>query len=95
MTDETWLICGGRDFADQAMFDEVMSRLVEMWGLPSKIVHGAAKGADAMADALGETFCDRGRPMSSITIEAADVPQDQDWGSASHRGGAHGCAPRL
>ena len=56
MTDETWLICGGRDFAHQAMFDEVMSRLVEMWGLPSKIVHGAAKGADAMADAWGRRF---------------------------------------
>lgn len=47
---ETWLICGGRDFADQIMFDDVMVRLLGMFGCPEKVVHGAAKGADAMAD---------------------------------------------
>lgn len=50
---ETWLICGGRDFNDSAMFQDAMGRLVEMWGLPARIVHGAAPGADAMADWWG------------------------------------------
>jgi len=53
---ETWLICGGRDFTDQAMFDDAMNRLIEMWGLPARIVHGAATGADAMADRWGRHY---------------------------------------
>lgn len=54
LNDETWLICGGRKFANQEIFDEVMSRLVGMWGMPRKIVHGKCPtGADAMADAWG------------------------------------------
>jgi hypothetical protein len=48
---ETWLVCGGRHFADQTMFDDVMARLVGMWGCPQRIVHGAAPGADKMAHA--------------------------------------------
>jgi hypothetical protein len=53
-TNETWLICGGRDFADQAMFDDVMGRLMGMWGCPSKVVHGKCPtGADQMADVWG------------------------------------------
>jgi hypothetical protein len=46
LNSETWLICGGRDFADQSMFDEVMTKLTVTWGLPNKVVHGAARGAD-------------------------------------------------
>jgi hypothetical protein len=48
---ETWLICGGRDFADQAMFDGAMYDLLAMRGCPTLVVHGAARGADSMADA--------------------------------------------
>ncbi len=54
LNNETWLICGGRDFADQMMFDDVMSRLIDMWGCPSRVVHGAANGADNMADSWGK-----------------------------------------
>lgn len=54
INNETWLICGGRKFSDQVMFDDVMARLVGMWGCPSRIVHGAAPGADTMADAYGK-----------------------------------------
>lgn len=46
---ETWLICGGRKFSDQIMFDDVMVRLLDMYGCPSKVVHGDASGADSMA----------------------------------------------
>lgn len=47
---QTWLICGGRDFADQAMFDSAMSDLIHMKGVPARVIHGGATGADTMAD---------------------------------------------
>ena len=65
---ETWLICGGRKFADQAMFDDVMTRLCGMWGCPAKIVHGDAPGVDKMADAWGK----------HMAIEVVPVPADWD-----------------
>ena len=53
---QTWLICGGRDFADQDMFDNAMSDLVHALGMPTKIIHGSCRdqdgeetGADGMA----------------------------------------------
>jgi hypothetical protein len=46
---ETWLVCGGRNFSDRDVFDEAMLGLMRNRGLPSRIVHGGAKGADAMA----------------------------------------------
>lgn len=51
-----WLICGGRAFSDQEMFDRVMREVVAEYGLPDTVVHGAAKGADTMASAWGEKF---------------------------------------
>lgn len=51
---QTWLICGGRDFADQAMFDSAMGDLVRLNGCPARIVHGAARGADSMANAWAD-----------------------------------------
>lgn len=49
INDQTWLICGGRDFADQEMFDSAMGDLLRMWGCPRRVVHGGATGADTMA----------------------------------------------
>ncbi len=46
---QTWLICGGRDFADMTMFDSAMGDLVRLRGMPERIVQGGAKGADRMA----------------------------------------------
>jgi hypothetical protein len=71
---ETWLICGGRDFADKAMFDDVMLRLTAMWGSPSKIVHGNALGADRMAGEWGKR----------MAIDVIAVPADwHRYGSAA------------
>ncbi len=71
---ETWLICGGRKFADQAMFDDVMQRLLGMWGCPSRIIHGAAPGADAMADAWAR----------HMAIEVVAVPAEwKNYGNAA------------
>lgn len=50
---ETWLICGGRAFVDETMFEDAMADLMRRFGRPARIVHGAAKGADSMADDLG------------------------------------------
>lgn len=49
INNETWLVCGGRNYADEVMFHDVMARLTGMFGMPSKIVHGGATGADLMA----------------------------------------------
>lgn len=46
---ETWLVCGGRAFADPALFDSAMSDLIRIRGIPSVVIHGAASGADTMA----------------------------------------------
>lgn len=50
LTDQTWLICGGRDFNDKEMFDAAMSDLIRLRGMPSHIIHGNAAGADALAN---------------------------------------------
>ncbi|MDO8596613.1 MAG: SLOG family protein [Sulfuricaulis sp.] len=68
LNNETWLICGGRKFADQAMFDDVMHQLIGMWGCPAKVVHGDAPGADKMAGTWGKKF----------SIEVVPVPADWD-----------------
>ena len=65
---ETWLICGGRSFADQALFDSAMSDLLGMFGHPSKVIHGAATGADAMADVWA----------NRLAVEVVGCPADWD-----------------
>ena len=62
----TWLICGGRDFSNRAMFDNTMRDLVRRKGWPQKIVHGGASGADSMAASWAE----------QMDIEAVEVPAD-------------------
>lgn len=51
---ETWVICGGRFFADQAMFDGAMSEIIQLRGCPARIIHGDCQGADRMAAAWGK-----------------------------------------
>jgi hypothetical protein len=54
---ETWLVCGGRDFAEEPMFHDVMRRLVDMWGMPERIVEGACPtGADLMAKRWAQQY---------------------------------------
>jgi hypothetical protein len=53
---QTWLICGGRDFSDGAMFECAMAQFIRLKGLPAKVVHGGARGADAMADEWARDF---------------------------------------
>jgi hypothetical protein len=65
INNETWLICGGRNFADQIMFDDVMVRLVGMFGCPTKVVEGGAGGADAM----GREWAAR-MGIESVTVKA-------------------------
>lgn len=47
---QTWLICGGRDFDDEGMFNDAMGDLTRLKGMPARIVHGAASGADRLAN---------------------------------------------
>jgi hypothetical protein len=47
---QTWIICGGRRFDQAAMFDSAMGTVTELRGLPDRIIHGGATGADTLAD---------------------------------------------
>lgn len=51
-----WLICGGRDFADETLFNQVMMEIMIEEGMPLRIVHGGARGADAMASRWAAKF---------------------------------------
>jgi hypothetical protein len=53
---ETWLICRGRKFTDDVLFNDEMDRLVAMCGLPSRVVHGITSSADAMVPRWGERY---------------------------------------
>lgn len=55
-TNETWLICGGRDFDSQSIFYCAMSQLLGMFGCPERIVHGGAEGVDRMAGEWGKRW---------------------------------------
>ena len=61
-----WLICGGRAFANQALFDAVMRSMLLEYGMPDKVVHGAARGADSLAGEWAER----------LGIEVVPVPAD-------------------
>lgn len=52
--DETWLICGGRDFHDKTAFEDAMDQIIRVYGCPARIIHGAAKGADTLAGGIGK-----------------------------------------
>ena len=64
---QTWLICGGRDFADFDMLSCAMGDLVRTYGMPAAMVHGAASGADTLAARWAERF--------AITVHAMPA----DW----------------
>jgi hypothetical protein len=51
INDQTWIVCGGREFADAAMFDGAMGDLIRLKGVPTLVVDGGAAGADTMAQA--------------------------------------------
>ena len=54
INDQTWIICGGRDFANQEMFNAAMEHLTVKRGMPRCVVNGGARGADMMARHWGE-----------------------------------------
>ena len=53
---ETWLICGGRDFRNGEMFGSAMADLCNRFGMPAKIIHGMATGADMYAEDFAREF---------------------------------------
>lgn len=64
------LICGGRKFADQLLTNKVLTLLNKKFKF-SKIIHGAATGADTLADEWGK----------ENKIEIKDYPiTKEDWG---------------
>ncbi len=69
INDQTWLICGGRNFDDQEMFGHAMGDLVRLKGVPKKIIHGACSGADKMGDSFAEKFA---LEMQRFPVRKAD-----------------------
>lgn len=64
---QTWLICGGRDFTNGAIFANAMGDLICLRGMPARIIEGGAKGADRMARKWAE--------QKAITV----VTEEADW----------------
>lgn len=69
---ETWLVCGGREFNDQTMFDSAMGDLLRLRGCPTVVIHGDARGADRMA----------GEWARRMAIEP--IPFPAKWTDLSH-----------
>ena len=46
---QTVLVCGGRNFRDYATLKKTLRKLHETHGF-ARLIHGAARGADALAD---------------------------------------------
>ena len=42
INDQTWIICGGRHFADTGMFDSAMGDLIRLRGMPQRVIEGGA-----------------------------------------------------
>lgn len=65
-----WVICGGRNFDDQEMFDAVMRDFVSARLPPAMVLHGAQTGADTMAGRWARRF--------SIPVQAKSM-DDPDF----------------
>lgn len=50
------LICGGRDFGDRDAVMDVVEFLVGFYGDDLRIMHGAARGADTLAQEAADFF---------------------------------------
>lgn len=46
---ELWIICGGRDFNDSAMFNDAMYEIIHLRGCPNRVIAGGARGVDKLA----------------------------------------------
>ena len=58
------LICGGREYADNSKFNQVMDHLLQYFDPHFCVIHGGARGADAMSEKWAEIL---GRPTLSIS----------------------------
>jgi hypothetical protein len=58
-----WLVCGGREFKDRALLFEFLDDMVHAFGKPTRVIHGAARGADTFA---GEWAKERGVPVKEV-----------------------------
>lgn len=52
-----YLVCGGRDFQDKALFQREMLTIQREYGDPEVIIHGCANGADALASRWAVYHC--------------------------------------
>lgn len=71
----TVLICGGRDWTEPTPIDSVLRQLQALHGAALHVIHGAAPGADALADDL----------CTALGISATAYPAD--WRSHGKQAG--------
>ena len=70
---ETWIICCGRKFSDFDMFNNSMTDIIQLKGCPEVVVHGAATGADSMANGWAQRMAVRVRREPALWDDI-DVP---------------------
>src|SRR3990167_219125 len=64
------LVCGSRTFSDFNLMWDAIKQFVEIVGAPDVLIHGGAKGADAMAEGIAKFFA----------IPTLPFPiSDQEW----------------
>lgn len=68
------LVCGGRDFTDRAFLFESLDMLDARHGPFTKVIHGAAKGADTLAQAW------------AVARDRAQVAYPADWSKGKSAG---------
>lgn len=76
-SDEPWaskrvIICGSRTWDDDQIVDVILSGLAQEYA-PLTVIHGAAPGADSMAEESAHVDQVRGRPVDVVPFPA-------DWG---------------
>ncbi len=65
INNQTWIICGGRDFADAGMFAAAMGDLIRLRGIPECVVNGGARGADLMAKEWADRHAIKARSVAA------------------------------
>jgi hypothetical protein len=80
VANETWLICGGRAFADADGLARIMAAVIAAkGGRPARLVHGAAPGADALAAACvvrNQRMLDAAKPTLVIAFPGGAGTRD-------------------
>lgn len=74
------LVCGDRNWQDEDIIDIVISGLAAEWDRGVEVIHGACRGADALAAESAELSRDSGKP---VVVK----PFPADWAKHGRKAG--------